>query len=111
MSDDYNSLPERIAGQFPEIDDEIVMDLSQNNADYQELVNQMEKLKRQYPFISRLRDGVGAISLSEQEHEVLQEFIRLYMRVDDMEREHIYFRGHTDGFAYLKRIGALKTEE
>ena len=24
--------------------------------------------------------------------------------------EHIYFRGHADGFAYLKKIGAFKTE-
>lgn len=31
------------------------------------------------------------------------------MKADNMEREHIYFRGHTDGFAYLQKIGALKT--
>ena len=33
------------------------------------------------------------------------------MKLDaNMEREHIYFRGHADGFAYLKKIGAFKTE-
>ena len=32
------------------------------------------------------------------------------MRADNMEREHIYLRGHADGFAYLKKIGAFKTE-
>ena len=26
-----------------------------------------------------------------------------------MEREHIYFRGHADGFAYLKKIHAAFT--
>ena len=32
------------------------------------------------------------------------------LALDNMEREHIYFRGHADGFAYLKKIGAFKTE-
>ena len=32
------------------------------------------------------------------------------MRADNMEREHIYFRGQADAFAYLKKIGAFKTE-
>ena len=32
------------------------------------------------------------------------------MKADNMEREQIYFRGHTDGFAYLQKIGALKAE-
>ena len=27
-----------------------------------------------------------------------------------MEQEHLYFRGLADGFAYLKKIGAFKTE-
>lgn len=36
--------------------------------------------------------------------------IRLYMQADNKEREHIYFRSHADGFAYLKKIGAFKTE-
>ena len=35
---------------------------------------------------------------------------RLYLQADNMERKHIYFRGHTDGFSYLKKIGAFKTE-
>jgi hypothetical protein len=27
--------------------------------------------------------------------------------MEDAERQHIYFRGHTDSFAYLKEIGAI----
>ncbi|MDY2650979.1 MAG: hypothetical protein SOV79_00010 [Eisenbergiella porci] len=40
----------------------------------------------------------------------MKKFIRLYMQADNMEREHIYFRGQADAFAYLKKIGAFKTE-
>lgn len=32
------------------------------------------------------------------------------MERKNMERKHIYFRGHTDGFSYLKKIGEAKTE-
>ena len=97
MDDSYCLLPERISEQFSEIDSDIVMDLAAASPEYTELKAQMEELKRQNLVIGAL-------------HEALKEFIRLYMRADNMEREHIYFRGHADGFAYLKKIGAFKTE-
>ena len=96
MDDSYCLLPERISEQFSEIDSDIVMDLAAASPEYTELKAQME--------------GKGELSFTAEEHEALKEFIRLYMRADNMEREHIYFRGHADGFAYLKKIGAFKTE-
>ena len=70
----------------------------------------MEEMKKQNPFIMQLLEGEGEVNLTDEEHETLKAFFRLYLKADDMEREHIYFRGHTDGFAYLRRIGALKNE-
>ena len=70
----------------------------------------VEEMKKQNPFIMQLLEGKGAVNLTGEEHEILTAFFRLYMKADNMEREHIYFRGHTDGFAYLQRIGALKNE-
>ena len=106
MDDSYCLLPERISEQFSEIDSDIVMDLAAASPEYAKLKAQMEELKRQNPVIGALLEGKGELD----EHEALKEFIRLYMRADNMEREHIYFRGHADGFAYLKKIGAFKTE-
>ncbi len=70
----------------------------------------MEELKRQNPAIGALLKGKGELSFTADDQEAWKELIRLYMRADNMEREHIYFRGHADGFAYLKKIGAFKTE-
>ena len=70
----------------------------------------LEEMKKQNPFIMQLLEGKGAVNLTGEEHEILTAFFRLYMKADNMEREHIYFRGHADGFAYLKKIGAFKTE-
>ena len=99
MDDSYCLLPERISERFSEIDSDIVMDLAAASPEYAKLKAQMEELKRQNPVIGALLEGKGELS-----------FIRLYMRADNMEREHIYFRGHADGFAYLNKIGAFKTE-
>ena len=52
-------------------------------------------------------DGSGDISLTAEEHEVLTEYFRLRFRLDDMERQRLYFRGHTDCISYLKKVGVL----
>ena len=52
-------------------------------------------------------DGSGEISLTAEEHEVLTKYFRLRFRLDDMERQRLYFRGHTDCISYLKKVGAL----
>ena len=97
MDDSYCLLPERISEQFSEIDSDIVMDLAAASPEYAKLKAQMEELKRQNPVIGALLEGKGELSFTAEEHEAWKEFIRLYMRADNMEREHIYFRGHADG--------------
>ena len=107
MDNSYCPLPERIAEQFEDMDNDISMDLSKNSEKYAELINKIKKLKAQNPFISEVLDGKGEVNLSGEEHETLKGYFRLYMQADSMEREQIYFRGHTDSFAYFKKIGAL----
>ena len=110
MDDSYCLLPERISEQFSEIDSDIVMDLAAASPEYTELKAQKERTET--PKSCDRRSAWRArenFLFTAEEHEALKEFIRLYMRADNMEREHIYFRGHADGFAYLKKIGAFKT--
>ena len=59
------------------------------------------------PFIDALLEGPGAIALTEQEHNGVVQAMRLKWQMENLERQHIYFRGHTDAFAYLKEIGAI----
>lgn len=49
-------------------------------------------------------EGSGEIHLSAQEHDAFTQFLRLRRKLDDMEREQLYFRGHTDAIAYLRKI-------
>ena len=110
MDSSYMSLPERISERFSGVDSDITVDLRKSNPSYSDLSRQMEEMKKQNPFIMQLLEGEGEVNLTDEEHETLKAFFRLYLKADNMEREHIYFRGHTDGFAYLETVGALKNE-
>ena len=101
MSDSYFDLPSRIEDDFAEIDSDIVMDLQNTNEDYAELSDRMDQLRAQCPVIDRLGEDDGEIHMTAEEHR------GLVRQMEDMERQHIYFRGHTDAVAYLKKIKAI----
>lgn len=103
----YYDLAERLEDAFPEIDSDIVVDLQNNSEEYQQVEDEISALKQAHPFINAVMEGDGEVHLSADEHDVLIQYLRLYRKLDDMEREHIYLRGHTDAFAYLKKIKVL----
>ncbi|WP_217957963.1 DUF6664 family protein [Acutalibacter muris] len=109
MSDNssYTDLAQRIEESFAEIEDEAIADFKKTDETYAALYQQISKLKADNPFIVKVMDGSGGISLTAEEHEVLTEYFRLRLRLDDMERRRLYFRGHTDCISYLKKVGAL----
>lgn len=109
MSDNssYFDLADRIADSFPEIESNITVDLRKTDEEYASLYQNISDLKSKHPFISKVMEGGGELSLSAEEHEILTRFFKLQFRLESMEREHIYFRGHTDSISYLKKVGAL----
>lgn len=109
MSDNstYTDLAQRIEESFAEIEDEALADFKKTDETYAALYQQISKLKADNPFIGKVMDGSGDISLTAEEHEVLTEYFRLRFRLDDMERQRLYFRGHTDCISYLKKVRAL----
>ena len=42
-----------------------------------------------------------------EEYVAFTQYLHLVRQRDDMERQQIYFRGHTDAVAYLKKIKAI----
>lgn len=45
--------------------------------------------------------------MTDKEHAAFTQYLHLVRQRDDMERQQIYFRGHTDVVAYLRRIKAI----
>lgn len=107
MKKTYFDLPERIRKSFSEIDSDIVTELRASSAEYAELMQQVSDLKKRSPFIDKVLEDDGEITLSVVQHDELVHYLSLCTRMEELERLHIYFRGHTDAYAYLKRIGVL----
>jgi len=107
MNESYTDLPERIRKSFSEIDSDIVVDLRTTSQEYADLFHKLTELKQQYPFIDSLLEESGAVSLTEQQHNAVVQAMRLRWQMENLERQHIYFRGHADAFSYLKEIGAI----
>jgi len=107
MSETYLDLPSRLEDAFPEIDNDIVLELQNENEEYAKLQKRISDLKRQEPFLMNLLDGSDEISLTAEEHAAFVQYLHLVRERDDMERLQLYFRGHTDAVAYLKKIKAI----
>lgn len=104
----YADLVERIDGMmFGEIDTDIMTDLSRGNEEYAAMRKQIADMQETHPFIAAVMEGESEISLTAEEHRILLEYMDVCRQAEDIERKEIYFRGHTDCFAYLKRIGAI----
>lgn len=105
--DSYYNLAERIEDAFTEIDSDISTDLLKAGGEYAALRREADELQQAHPVIERVLEGEGTISLSEDEHTALVRYIGLTRQIEEVERRQIYFRGHTDSFAYLKKIGVI----
>ena len=105
MNDTYWAA--RLEDSFPDIENELIMDLRENDKDYAALRNKVSDIENKHDFIEQVLNGSGDVCLTAEAHNVLTEYLRLRFNLDDVEREAIYFRGHTDAVAYLKKIKAI----
>lgn len=107
MKDKFFDLASRIEDSFAGIDSDIIVDMRNTNEEYAELHEEINEIKRNCPYISNVLSGKGEVQLSSSEHAKLVEYFNLMRQLEDMERQQIYFRGHTDAVSYLKKIGAI----
>ena len=105
--DAFYNLAERLEDTYFQIDSDICAYLRKNDSAYAELWRESINLQKDFPVIPQITEGDGAITMSAEEHTALARYLMLKHDMENMERKQIYFRGHTDGYAYLKKIGAV----
>jgi len=105
--DDYYNLAERLDHLFEEIDSDTCTNLRDNNVEYTKMWRESNKLLDDFTIIKQITETEGEVSLTAEEHRAFARYLSLKNSMENMERKQIYFRGHTDGFAYLKMIGAI----
>ncbi|WP_315524270.1 DUF6664 family protein [Pseudoramibacter alactolyticus] len=103
----FTDLPQRIEEDYPEMENEMLLELRKKDEAYEELHEQFYDIQGQYPFIMEVLEGKGSVALTAEEHEILLNYLALYREMDEKERIHVYFRGHTDALAYLKKTGMV----
>ena len=106
-NDLFFDLPQRIEEDYPELENDMLLELRQKDKDYKQVHEQFYTMEEQYPFIMEVLEGKGRITLTEKEHAILLDYLALYRKMDEKERIHIYFRGHTDALAYLKKTSMV----
>lgn len=90
-------------GMEAELDNRVVQYLVNNNAEYRKLQNQVIALLDETPAIKELLDGCKELQLSEQEHQMYQEYRRLRTERDALERKYLYLAGQADMKPYVCR--------
>ncbi len=76
-----------------EVDNRVIQYLTSNSGEYRNLQNQMRDLMKNASGVKELLDDGKEIQLSEQEHQVYQEYRRLRSEMDALERKHFYLAG------------------
>ena len=103
----YMALIRRIGDIFHEVDNGIVMDLLDSDEEYAAMRKKILDYQEKYPYIVKLMDVDKEISLTAEGHKMFLQYHDLYQEIENVEWQKIYFHGHPDCFAYLKRIGVI----
>ena len=107
MRETYLDLPSRLEDAFSEIDNDIMIELRNEKEEYAELLQKISDLKQKAPFLTDLLESSGEIRLTAEGYAAFTQYLHLVRQWDNMERQQIYFRGHTDAVGYLKKIKAI----
>ena len=106
--DAFQNLAERIEDAFADIDSDVCVYLRETDAEYAEMYQECIRQQEIFPLIPVILEGGDSeIRPSAKEQHALVRYLMLKHEMENIERQHIYFRGHTDCFAYLKKIGAI----
>ena len=102
-----SNIIELIEATFDEVCEGVCKDLRESSTEYKELMSEIATLTQKFPIIASRSDIKGDVHLSAEENTALSRYQYLRVLAEDIERLHIYLRGHKDSYAFLKQIGAL----
>ena len=84
--------------------------LKKNHPDYQDTLERQEKLTKQYPILIPLLNGSEKITLSEEEHRALREYLANQDELAGLEKEYCYYFGQSNVFSYGRMLKKLYSE-
>lgn len=103
----FNNLVMCIEQNFPELEESILENLGEEDETYLYICKRLQRMITEYPFIAKIKEGTEGINISAEEHQILVEFFKVDLEKEEIERKKLYFQGHIDGYAYMRKIGAI----
>ena len=103
----YALAEDRFGDAFADVCSEMWNTLRTTDGEYAKMWRELLALTTEFPILSAVTEGEGAVSLSAEEHKAFVRYLDLKNEMEDIEHKHIYFCGHRHSFDYLKRIGAF----
>lgn len=94
--------------EFSELIDTARVELKNNNSDYKELQNKVNKIMESYPNLQLLFENDRVMSLNEEECKMLQKLVSLHLQISEYEDRKIFFLGARENYFYFKNLGIIK---
>lgn len=83
-------------------------DLINRNEDYKNLRETFKDIMNKYPKLQLLFEDDKEIILEKNECKKLQELVKVYMEICDLEEKEIFLLGGKEMYYYLKDTGLIK---
>ena len=96
------------SAELNELIDSAKVELKNSNADYKKLVDQVSKIKKEYPNIQLLFENDFVKNLDENECKNLQKIFDLYLQISVYEEQKIFFLGGKELYLYFKKMNLIK---
>ena len=103
----FTGMVENLEDNFLEISSGVTASLRDTDEEYTALFEKRLELQKRYPCIQTTLEGDGEVSMSAEEHKGLLEYLGVVNDMENIERLRLYYAGHRDCFAYLKKIEAV----
>lgn len=92
------------------VGEQIVRYLRSHHQDYQDAMKRQKELTEQYPVLINILDSNGSVTLNEEEHRGLREYLEHRDDMERLEREYYYYYGQSQVFSYGRILKSLNRE-
>lgn len=92
------------------VSEQVVCYLRDYHQEYRDTLKRQKEMTEQYPMLIEALDGDGSVTLNEDEHRALKEYLANRDDMERLEREYYYYYGQSHVFSYGRMLKSLSRE-
>lgn len=96
------------SAELNELIDSVKVELKNTNDKYQNLMDQVSKIKKENPNLQSLFENDLVKNLNEKECKNLQKIFDLYLEISIYEEQKIFFLGGKELYLYFKKMNLIR---